>query len=196
MIKNIKKAQQGIGVLISFITVVIVVSIAAAVITSTASSLESTSLKVDKETKSKISSSVEVAQVVMTKGGVNGKFTSGQSNVSLVLKLRAGSDVSRISDLLLQFGTPFSSQAIYASGNSSYDSSSFGYSYLVKGGANKDGYISEGDLVEFTFTFAGTNDISEGDNLILNIVHSDGGVVPIKMTAPHSILADSISMYP
>ena len=196
MNSHVKKAQQGIGVIIAFIMVVIVVSIAASVITSTASSLESVSNEVNKDTSNKLSSSVEVTQVYITKGPSIGEFQSGVANVSAVLKLRAGSDASRIDELLLQFGTPASSQSVYSSGDATFDTSSFGYGYLIRGGKYQEGYINEGDMVELIFTFAGSANIQEGDTLLLNVVHADGGVVPVDFTAPRSLIGDVIYLYP
>ncbi len=191
-----KKAQQGIGVVITFIMVVIVVSIAASVITTTASSLESVSNDVSKDTKNKLSSSVEISQVYVSKGPIAGEFSSGVANVSSVLKLRAGSETAKIEELLIQFGTPSSSQSLYSSGGTSYDTSSFGWRYLIRGGKFREGYINEGDIVELTFTFQGSEDILEGDKLLLNIVHADGGVVPVDFSAPRSILGDVVYLYP
>lgn len=191
-----KIAQQGIGVIIAFIMVVIVVSIAASVITTTASSLESVSNDVNKDTRNKIASSVEVSQIYITKGVNVGEFISGTANVSIILKLRAGSDASRIDELLLQFGTPVSSQSLYASGGATYDSVSFGYVYLIQGSKFKSGYINEGDIVELIFTYQGLANIQEGDNLLLNVIHADGGVVPVDFTAPRSLIADVVYLYP
>ncbi len=195
MLRKSSKAQQGIGVIISFIMVVIVVSIAASVITSTASSLSSTSNELGEGTKDKLTASLEVSQVIISKGPTDGQFTSGVSNVSVLVKLQAGSGVSKISDLLLQFGTPRTSQQIYASGNSSFDTSSFGFSYLVRGGKYQSGYINDGDLVQLDFTFSGSN-IQEGDRLLLNIIQSDGGLTPVRFNAPSSILKQTNSVYP
>jgi archaellin len=191
-----KKGAEGIGVIISFIMVVLVVSIAASVITTTASSLESVSNEVTKDTKNKIASSVEVAQIYINKGSSVGEFVSGNANVSVVLRLRAGSDASRIDELLLQFGTPVSSQALYSSGGASFGGASFGFNYLIQGGKFKDGYINQGDVVELVFTFIGSTNIQEGDGLLLNVVHSDGGVVPVVFTAPRSLIADVVYLYP
>jgi archaellin len=191
---NVKKGAQGIGVLIAFITVILVVSIAAAVISNTLRSLESSSLDVSEDSKQKLSKSVEVAQIVVTRAGGVGGFGPG-SNVSAIVGLRLGSDVTKISDLQIQFGTETSSQSLSSSGGSSYSGTQFGYTYLVQGSKFKDGYINQGDLVEFTFTYTGSG-MAEDETISYIIQDSSGALYPLTITLPKAILASTVSIYP
>ncbi len=72
--KNNNKASQGIGTLIIFIALILVAAVAAGVLIQTASSLQSKSLDVGRQSQEKITTDIDVVQVF-----VNGTNSSVRS---------------------------------------------------------------------------------------------------------------------
>lgn len=107
--KDEKKAAQGIGTLIIFIALILVAAVAAGVLIQTASTLQSKSLDVGRQTQEKVSTDLEVVQVYAADGR-DGYFNGSIDNFSVVVRLSSGSSAIKLSDTLLRLDTPISTQ--------------------------------------------------------------------------------------
>ena len=85
-----KLAAQGIGTLIIFIALILVAAVAAGVLIQTASSLQSKSLDVGRQSTEKITTDIEVVQVYAHNTN-DTSITSGADNVTVVVRLGSGS---------------------------------------------------------------------------------------------------------
>lgn len=90
-LKNSKKAAQGIGTLIIFIALILVAAVAAGVLIQTASSLQSKSLDVGRQSQEKITTDIEVVQV-FAQATNDSEITADGDNLTMVVRLGSGSN--------------------------------------------------------------------------------------------------------
>ena len=194
--KNNKKGAQGIGTLIIFIAIILVAAVAAGVLIQTASSLQSKSLDVGRQSQEKITTDIDVVQVYVSDTS-DGNITSGVAdNVTMVIRLGSGSVPVKISDMLLRFDTQDGSQTVTYSGNNTFSTTEFGINYNINGSNHQDDYLSTGDLADITFTYSSTSDIVEGETGTLRLVAKNGAVKPIIITTPSAMLDTITYLYP
>ena len=201
VLKNSKKGAQGIGTLIIFIAMILVAAVAAGVLIQTASSLQSKSLDVGRQSQEKITTDIEVVQV-FARDTSDAAITAGTNvtgdNVTLVVRLGSGSSPVKLGDLLMKFDTQSGSQSIIYSGSSAYTVTTYGVDYKINGSSHQDDYLSVGDLGEITFTLHATDisDISEGETATLRLVSKNGAVKPIQITTPSAMTETITYLYP
>ena len=200
--KQHKKGAQGIGTLIIFIALILVAAVAAGVLIQTASSLQSKSLDVGRQTQEKITTDLEVVQVYVLNTS-DGVIDVGDDNMTVVVRLGSGSAPVRLEDLLVRFDTPRGSQSLIYNLNSNgsgtnYTQEIYDVVYRIEGANNNLGYVSSGDLVEFTFTVGGTlnDNVSEAETTTLRMISKNGAVKPVFMTAPTAMVEYITYMYP
>src|SRR3989339_1701732 len=113
--KNFKNGAEGIGTLIIFIAMILVAAVAAGVLIQTASSLQSKSLDVGRQSQEKITTDIEVIQVYVTDtsdGSISQAVSNRSDNVTMVVRLGSGSSAIKLSDLLLRMDTQAGSQSL------------------------------------------------------------------------------------
>ena len=197
-----KKAAQGIGTLIIFIALILVAAVAAGVLIQTASSLQSKSLDVGRQTQQKITTDLEVIQAFVWNTS-DGVIDAGTDNMTVVVRLGSGSSPVKLDDLLVRYDTPRGSQSLVyntasnGSGNN-FSTSEYDILYRIEGANNLVGYVSSGDLVEFTFTIGGTlnDNITESETTTLRLITKNGAVKPVFMTSPAAMVEYITYLYP
>jgi archaeal flagellin FlaB len=193
VLKNTKGAQ-GIGTLIIFIAMILVAAVAAGVLIQTASSLQSKSLDVGRQSQEKITTDIEVVQVYATDtsdGTING---TGIDTVTMVVRLGSGSAPIKLSDLLIKMDTRAGSQTLNAT-NVAASQISYNVSYISGGGnAVADGYLSTGDLAEINFLNA--NDVREGETATIRLLTKNGAVKPVDLTTPSAMTQSTTYLFP
>ncbi|MCA9486343.1 MAG: hypothetical protein H6500_00925 [Candidatus Woesearchaeota archaeon] len=193
--KDEKKAAQGIGTLIIFIALILVAAVAAGVLIQTASTLQSKSLDVGRQTQEKVSTDLEVVQVYAADGR-DGYFNGSIDNFSVVVRLSSGSSAIKLSDTLLRLDTPISTQPMtYILGGGASETQ-YGVTYLINSSQHKDGYISQGDSAELTFTVMNGTDIPESSTLTIRVLTKNGAIRPVQITTPSAMVEYYISLYP
>jgi len=191
---NSKKGAQGIGTLIIFIAMILVAAVAAGVLIQTASSLQSKSLDVGRQTQERLTTDIEVVQVFATSS--SGVINTGGDNVTFILRLGSGSTPVKLQDLLVRFDTMSGSQSLIYNGSANYSGESFGVSYEVEASNHVNGYLSSGDLAEVTFLYAGAGDIVEGETATLRLITRNGAVKPVQVSTPSAMTDTIIYLYP
>ena len=194
--KTNKKGAQGIGTLIVFIAIILVAAVAAGVLIQTASSLQSKSLDVGRQSQEKITTDLDVVQVFAT-GTSDGAITDGAAdNITMVVRIGSGSVPVKMTDLLIRFDTQDGSQSLTFSGNINYTTTTYGIDYKITGSNHQAGYLGTGDLAEITFTYDATSDIVEGESASLRLVAKNGAVKPVAVTTPSAMLDTITYLYP
>ena len=190
-----KLAAQGIGTLIIFIALILVAAVAAGVLIQTASSLQSKSLDVGRQTGQKITTDIEVVQVYVS-GTNDSAITINEDNVTVVVRLGSGSSPVKLTDMLIRFDTQDGSQTLIYNGSTLYDTSTYGSTYKINGSNHQDGYLGVGDLAELSFTYSATTNIIEGETATLRLIAKNGAVKPVQITTPSAMLDSITYLYP
>lgn len=195
MVYNTKKAAQGIGTLIIFIAMILVAAVAAGVLIQTASSLQSKSLDVGRQSQEKLTTSLEVVQVTAQNTN-NSYINASGDSYSILVRLGSGSTPIRLDDLIVTVDTASGSEAythnVGAIGNSP---ATFNVTYVSNGGAStNDGYLVTGDLVRFNVPTP--YDIGEGEQLTISLLSKNGAPQPIDLTTPSAMIREVTRLFP
>jgi len=188
--KNNKKGDQGIGTLIIFIAMILVAAVAAGVLIQTASSLQSKSLDVGRQSQEKITTSIEVMQVFVN-DTADHQIDSNSDMFHVVVRLGSGSDPIKLDDMLVKLDIKGAAQTLsYATGAESNTT----YSVTGLKGYDTTGYLKSGDLVEIKFIT--TAIITESDTMTIRLAAKNGAVQPVQITTPSSMTHSTTYLFP
>lgn len=190
-----KKAAQGIGTLIIFIALILVAAVAAGVLIQTASSLQSQSLDVGRQSQEKITTDIDVVQVYATNTS-DGFINGSQDNMTIVARLGSGSSPVKLSDLLIKYDTATGSQTITPSGSVAFDNLTYGADFIINGTNHNSAYLVEGDLVALTFTVLDSFNVAESESTTIRLIAKNGAVKPIDITTPAAMVEATTYLFP
>jgi flagellin FlaB len=192
-----KKAAQGIGTLIIFIAMILVAAVAAGVLIQTAASLQSKSLDVGRQSQEKITTDLEVLQVVVYDTS-DGAINEGVDNLSVTVRLGSASTPIKFSDTLIKVDSSVSSKSsnfVYAA--APFSQLTYEVVYLINGTKHVDGYLVTGDTVQLDIQMPiGSGNITEAEDLVLRIIAKNGAVKPVEMTMPSASIEVVTYLYP
>jgi len=191
MVNRNKRGSQGIGTLIIFIALILVAAVAAGVLIQTASSLQSKSLDVGRQSQEKITTDIDIVQVFAYNTS-NNEITGGADNLTLVVRLGSGSSPIKLDDLLIKFDTAGGSQTVTRGPGVSQ--SNYTVTYIINGTNHQAGYLVEGDLAQFKFTVSST--VGESESSTLRLIAKNGAVKPVDMTTPPALVKTTTYLYP
>ncbi|MCA9487325.1 MAG: flagellin, partial [Nanoarchaeota archaeon] len=126
---NSKKGAQGIGTLIIFIALILVAAVAAGVLIQTASSLQSKSLDVGRQSQEKITTDIEVVQV-FTNDTSDSIINDSIDSVTILVRLGSGSSPIKLDDMIIKFDTQSYSQTVT---RGTAGVSNYGVRYVING---------------------------------------------------------------
>jgi flagellin FlaB len=192
---NNKKGAEGIGTLIIFIALILVAAVAAGVLIQTASSLQSKSLDVGRQSQEKITTDIEIIQVFANDTS-DGAISNGTDTITMVVRLGSGSAPISLGDLLVRMDTQSGSQSVTYSGGSAGSTTEYGIDYKINGSNNQAGYLTVGDLAEINFIYDVPSTIVEGETATVRLVAKNGAVKPVQMTTPSAMLDSITYLYP
>ena len=191
VLKKNKKGNQGIGTLIIFIAMILVAAIAAGVLIQTASSLQSKSLDVGRQSQEKITTDIEVVSV--TANGTGNHNIDSNDYFTITVRLGSGSVPIKLGDMIIKLDTKIGSQTI--SFGEVVSQSNYTVSYISNNGNPlADGYLSNGDLAEFLFMNA--NNILEQETITLRMLSKNGAVRPVYITTPSAMIQNTTFLFP
>ncbi len=196
--KQNKQGSQGIGTLIIFIAMILVAAVAAGVLIQTASSLQSKSLDVGRQSQEKITTDIEVVTVTASGTGdhvINGTAT-GSDTFTVAVRLGSGSVPIKLRDMIVKLDTNDGSQTLsFNNSPLGTDSTIYNVTYISNtGDAISDGYLSNGDLAELRFN--NLNNISEQELITLRLLSKNGAVRPVYITTPSALTQDTTFLFP
>ena len=195
MVKTMKKGAQGIGTLIIFIALILVAAVAAGVLIQTASSLQSKSLDVGRQSQEKITTDIEVVQVYANDtadGAINGSI----DYLTLVARLGSGSSPVKLDDLLVKYDSSSGSQTVTYNQTGGFSEGSYGITYIISGTNQRAGYLVEGDLISLTFVVGSNTNVTESESSTLRLVAKNGAVKPIDITTPSAMVESTTYLFP
>ncbi len=179
--------------MIIFIAMILVAAVAAGVLIQTASSLQSKSLDVGRQSQEKITTDVEVVQVYAF--NTSDAVIDGTTDVlTMVIRLGSGSAPINLEDLIIKMDTQAGSQNLqHVVG--AYSTTLYNVTYISNGGtAAADGYLSVGDLASIQFT--NLNDVGEGETATIRLLTKNGAVKPVDLTTPSAMTKATTYLYP
>ncbi|MCH8519822.1 MAG: hypothetical protein LAT82_03640 [Nanoarchaeota archaeon] len=194
MYSNNKKAAQGVGTLIIFIALILVAAVAAAVLISTASNLQSSAFDVGSQTNERILTSIEVVQIIASNTS-NGFINATDGDTyRMRVRLGAGSMPIKLDDLTVSVDTASNSQVvIYEDGPIVGEPDLFNVTYRT-GAPARDGYLEPGQLVDILFE-AEAN-VGERERITFTVLSTNGAPVPVSLLTPSVMIQESTSLYP
>ena len=191
---KIEKKAEGIGTLIIFIAMILVAAVAAGVLIQTASSLQSKSLDVGRQSQEKITTDVEVVQVYANDTNDN-MINATIDRVTMVIRLGSGSAPINLADLIIKMDTQAGSQTLEYSLAGPASQTVYTVTYISNGGvAAADGYLSVGDLASIIFVTQ--NSVDEGETATLRLLTKNGAVKPVDLTTPSAMTKTTTYLYP
>ncbi len=190
-----RKGAEGIGTLIIFIALILVAAVAAGVLIQTASSLQSKSLDVGRQSQEKITTDIEIVQVFVSDTS-DGNITDNVDTITMVVRLGSGSSPIKLEDLLARMDTQGGSQSLTYSGDDTFTNATYGIDYKINGSNHQNDYLNVGDLAEVSFIYESASDIVEGETATIRLVAKNGAVKPVQMTTPSAMLDTITYLYP
>jgi archaeal flagellin FlaB len=190
-----KKAEMGMGTLIIFIAMILVAAVAAAVLITTTGSLQNKALDTGRSTTQEVGTSLQVMEIYAEDG-----TDTTLEEYYVTMKLSAGSDPIRFSDLLMTFSLSNVSTdleydvAVNCSDDSTTDDTSYGITYSITGPDYREGYLTRGDVVRLCFE--SPREVGESELMRLSVIPKVGNSVLIETTTPDLILRTREVLYP
>jgi flagellin FlaB len=194
---NQRKGAQGIGTLIIFIALILVAAVAAGVLIQTASSLQSKSLDVGRQSQEKITTDIEVVQVYAadTADGLINGTAAGSDTITMIVRLGSGSSPINLDDLIVKMDTQSGSQTLQYDVAGPASVTLYTVSYVSNNAtAGTPGYLVTGDLAQVTFLNA--NDVNEGETATIRLLTKNGAVKPVQMTTPSAMVEVTTYLFP
>lgn len=199
---NNKKGDMGIGTLILFIAFILVAAVAASVLVSTTSALQSKALSTGKATQAEVGTSMTAIEVYAEDATDNG----GDKKVDYffyTIKLSSGSDPIRFSDVLLTMNTDNSSMDYQyetnlsdanCSNSSTLEDYEYGIIYSLKSSQYTEGYVFPGDVVKLCFK--APRAIGEAEDIKINMVPKVGATLMVDTIMPALMKDKRIYVFP
>lgn len=186
--KNLKKkAEMGMGTLIIFIAMILVAAIAASVLITTTSSLQSKALTTGMATKNEIGTSLSVIQMY-GEDGSTGNF----NGYAAYVQLSPGSEPIKLSDLLVTLTLKNASEDLTYSSTetcsnlTNVTAGKFGVVYAKSASSgHMAGYLVAGDIGEFCLP--SPRSVAPGEHFILTFVPKVGMPATISGYMPSII---------
>lgn len=198
-----KKAEAGIGTLILFIALILVAAVAAAVLISTASSLQSKALF----TGSKAQGQVSTQGTIIYAYAKDGSTADHQINLTFVkIKLAPGSEPIKLSEALLEVDTRDLKNSLTFNADvdcSLEDDTADGlFNETVRGiyygmtvlAGNSDEYMERGEVLELCFALPAN--VGEGEDLRLAFSPKIGSPSIVETKTPDTMLTERIQLFP
>jgi archaeal flagellin FlaB len=184
------KGEMGVGTLIIFIAVILVAAVAAAVLISTAGSLQQKSLQTGGQAEQAVSTGAEAVSVM----AINGS-NHDVEQFEMLLRLQAGSESMNLNNTVVVLDTAYTSQNLdYAASTGTYTVSQYAAQWVKQGPDYQSGYLSRGDVVKMIFN--GSSSINENQKVRLKVIPRVGSPTVVDFTTPDVMTDYRISLWP
>ena len=193
--KHTNKGEMGIGTLIIFIAVILVAAVAAAVLISTAGSLQQRALVTGGQTEQAVATGAEAVSVTAT----NASSDHTVEDFELLLRLQAGSDPLNLNNTVLLVDTSEHSWNMdYSASNTFWSvtatTGQYGVEWVKQGPDYEAGYISRGDVIKLKFNVSSA--VGENQNVRLKIIPRVGSPTVVEFTTPDVMTENRITLWP
>jgi archaeal flagellin FlaB len=204
-----KKAEMGIGTLILFIAFILVAAVAASVLISTTSSLQSKALSTGKATTAEVGTSMTAVEIYSEDASDN-TVDKQVDYFYYTIKLSSGSDPVRFADVLMTMNTNNESQDYSYHGDTGFSTgcdanvtgtteldgnpTDYYISYSLSSSSQTNGYIFPGDVVKLCFK--SPRAIGEAEKVKVNLVPKVGSTLTVDTTMPSLMRDKRIYVFP
>ena len=182
------RAEMGVVTLIIFISMLLVVAVAAGVLIQTSGSLQQQALSTGSQATTQISTNANVLEV----SAVDGQ-DGDLENFSMIMALSPGSSPIQLEDVTISFSSKNTSQS-YTYGNDTASASQFSVNYLQTGTDHQEGVLVRGDVIEVVLV--GQRSYSENEDLTINFIPQIGTQTRVRFTLPMVISTQRVYVYP
>jgi flagellin FlaB len=195
MRKTKNKGEMGIGTLIIFIAVILVAAVAAAVLISTAGSLQQRALVTGGQTEQAVATGAEAVSVTATNASDDHKV----ENFELMMRLQAGSDPLNLNNTVVLLDTSDNSWNMDYSGSDTKWSvttttGQYAVEWVKSGPDYEKGYLSRGDVVKIKFNVS--TSVGENQKVRLKVIPRVGSPTIVEFTTPDVMTENRISLWP
>ena len=180
------KGMMGIGALIIFIAMILVAAIAATVLLTTSSVLESKALMVGNEARERIVTNVEIVSVVAE----DGRTGNSLNNFSVSVRLAGGAPEIFLNNTVLTLSSPSFSQTYSYSESKSTTT----YNKTAEYEVTINDYLEAGELL--TFNFNSPQAIGENQEIRITIQPQNGGRILKILRTPNVVINQREDLYP
>jgi archaeal flagellin FlaB len=186
------RGMMGVGTLIIFIAVILVAAVAAAVLISTAGSLQQKALTTGGQSEEGVSTGAEAVSVMATDASINHDI----QKLEMLMRLQAGSGAMKLNNTVIVMDTSATSQNLdYAGGSDgAYTSVQYGIQYVKQGPDYEDGYLSRGDVIKAQFN--STDSIGENEKVRIKVIPRVGQSTIVEFTTPDVMTDQRITLWP
>ena len=200
-----KRAEMGIGTLILFIAFILVAAVAASVLISTTSTLQSKALSTGKATTAEVGTSMTAVEIYSEDASDN-SVDKKVDYFYYSIKLSSGSDPIRFTDVLLTMNTNNQSQDYTYYGDTDLDqgcnataaldgnTTKYFIKYSLSSSQQTNGYIFPGDVVKLCFK--SPRPIIEAEDVKFNLVPKVGATLTVDTTMPSLMRDKRIYVFP
>ena len=184
------KGEMGVGTLIIFIAVILVAAVAAAVLISTAGSLQQRALVTGGQAEQGVSTGAEAVSVMAT----NASNRHYVNSFEMLLRLQSGSEAMNLDNTAVIVDTATSSQNLDYSGSGSYSTTQYGVTYVKQGPDYEGGYLSRGDIINVQWN--SSKNVAENNKVRIKVVPRVGTPMVIEFSTPDVMTDQRISLWP
>lgn len=195
-IKDNKKAAQGVGTLIIFIALILVAAVAAAVLISTASNLQSSAFDVGSQAEERLRGAVEIVGIIASDAS-DGTINESTDSFRITLRLSPGSNPVKLEDLYVGLDTGASSNLYrIAPGGIPDPETQYLAEILTDSGYTfiNEGYLQRGDLVRIEI-FSPV-DISERETITFSVTGTNIQTVRYDIRTPSAMVQERLILFP
>jgi archaeal flagellin FlaB len=181
-----RKGEMAMGTLIIFIAMILIAAVAAAVLITTTDSLQTKALETGRATRQEVGTNLQIVEIFGEDGSTNNQLES----ITVMLKLAAGSDPIRFSDLLMEVVVNTTMADLR---NTQDPATGYQVTYAINGTSHLDGYLVPGDVAKLRFT--GYN-LGEQEYLQISLIPKVGTIASREMNAPDMITKPKTIIFP
>ncbi len=192
MNQKMNKGMMGIGTLIIFIAVILVAAVAAAVLISTAGSLQQRGISTGSQAEEGVSTGAEAVAVM----GTDASSSHTIDYFEVLLRMQAGSDPMNLNNTVILVDTATTSQSLDYGGTGIASSGTTLYivNYVKSGPEQEDNYLSRGDVLKLFFQSTGS--VEENKKVRIKVIPRIGQPTLIEFTTPDVMTEMRVNLWP
>lgn len=188
-----KKAETGVGTLIIFIAMIMVSAVAANVLISTSTSLQSKALDTGKNIQEEVGGGLQVITISAVDGS-DGNI----ENITVVVKLKSGSMPIKFntSTITIQTDT-YNIAGNYGSDsffNTTALNGTYSVDYILSSDDHEQGYLFNNEVAQIRINL--DEGLGEDEKFRLHILPSVGFSTTIDVSTPYVITTKNVMLYP
>ena len=199
MVKKSQRGVMGLGMLIIFIAIILVVGVTAIVLLTSGGSLQQKGMMKSGEAKKGVSSGLEVVSIIGNDASITDSTPHVLDDLHIMVRLLPGTSGINLNNTLIYIEFRNNSQTSTFNTNCSSEcepSSWSGYNvfYLEEGAHFEAGYVNMGDVAKLTIKLR--DGIGEDQDVKLHIIPAHGPQTVIRFQTPMTMVNSRITVWP